>query len=280
MIFGVAMFFCIGLLGVGLIGLSRPAENILSIPFSLIQRASAGVVRNVNTFLRTAGDFQNLERRNEELERALVNYQSEIVQLREIKAEYDRLTALMNYRSLNADQKTIVATVIGRDTTGLVRAISIDRGSRDGITVGMPVITELGLVGRVNRVAATSAQVQLIIDVNSFVNARLQTPAQDLAGPDNRTEGAVQGTPAGGLQMIFIPLNDAIQDGDSVVTSGLGGVFPRGILIGQITSKRLDDSQLFQSAEVRSLIDFTRLEMVMVITNFEAVETDFNRSAP
>jgi rod shape-determining protein MreC len=262
-IFGVAAFFCIVLLGISLAGILRPVESVASVPLNLLQEGASSISNRISDVMKTLGNLQNLEQRNAELERALVSFQAEIVELREIKADYQRLAALQNYRGVNTDRQYASATVIGRDTTGILRSISIDRGSRDGITAGMPVVTELGLVGRIARVSATSAQVQLITDINSYVNARLQI---------TRGEGSIQGTAAGGLRMIYIPLTDAVKDGDSVVTSGIGGKFPRGLVIGQVTSSRLDDSKLFQEATVRSLIDFNRLEIVLVITNFEPAD--------
>lgn len=262
-IFGVAAFFCIGLLVVSVAGLLRPVENLASVPLGLMQQVSSSVSRGVSDTLNTLADLQTMQRRIADLERALVNTTQEIVELREIKADYQRLAALMNYRGVDTKWQTVTATIVGRDPTGLRRTITIDRGTRDGIAPGMPVITELGLVGRVLRVGAVGSQVELITDVNSYVNARLQT---------TRSEGSIQGTPAGGLRMLFIPLNDVVNEGDSVVSSGIGGKFPRGLLIGQVTSVRIDDSTLFQEAQVRSLVDFARLEIVQVITNFEPID--------
>jgi rod shape-determining protein MreC len=262
-VFGVFSFVTLGIFLASLIGLLSPVESLVSVPLSLLQQAVSGITRQVSETLNTLADLQDLRRRNTELERALINFQAELVELRELRADYQRLAALQNFRGANPDKQFLAATVIGRDTTGLLRSIIIDRGSRDGVRVGMPVVTELGLVGRIYRVGATSSQVQLITDTNSFVNARLQL---------TRAEGAVQGTAAGGLRMLYIPLADDVRDGDSVVTSGIGGKFPRGITIGQVTSSRLDESKLFKEAQVRSLIDFNRLEIVLIITNFEPID--------
>lgn len=262
-VFGVFSFVTLGIFLASLIGLLSPVESLVSVPLTLLQQAVSGITRQVSETLSTLADLQDLRRRNTELERALINFQAELVELRELRADYQRLAALQNFRGANPDKQFLAATVIGRDTTGLLRSIIIDRGSRDGVRVGMPVVTELGLVGRIYRVGATSAQVQLITDTNSFVNARLQL---------TRAEGAVQGTAAGGLRMLYIPLADDVRDGDSVVTSGIGGKFPRGITIGQVTSSRLDESKLFKEAQVRSLIDFNRLEIVLIITNFEPID--------
>ncbi|PJF30408.1 MAG: rod shape-determining protein MreC [Candidatus Thermofonsia Clade 1 bacterium] len=262
-VFGVFSFVTLGIFLASLIGLLSPVESLVSVPLSLLQQAVSGITRQISETLNTLADLQDLRRRNTELERALINFQAELVELRELRADYQRLAALQNFRGANPDKQFLAATVIGRDTTGLLRSIIIDRGSRDGVRVGMPVVTELGLVGRIYRVGATSSQVQLITDTNSFVNARLQL---------TRAEGAVQGTAAGGLRMLYIPLADDVRDGDSVVTSGIGGKFPRGITIGQVTSSRLDESKLFKEAQVRSLIDFNRLEIVLIITNFEPID--------
>ncbi|MBO9310097.1 MAG: rod shape-determining protein MreC [Chloroflexi bacterium] len=262
-LFGVVSFIMLSIFFASLIGLLRPIESLASVPLSLLQQAASGIARQISETLGALADLQDLRRRNTELERALFNFQAELVELRELRADYQRLAALQNYRGANPDKQFLAATVIGRDTTGLLRSIIVDRGTRDGVRVGMPVVTELGLVGRVYRVGATSAQVQLITDINSFVNARLQL---------TRAEGTVQGTAAGGLRMLYIPLSDDVRDGDSVVTSGIGGNFPRGIAIGQVTSSRLDESKLFKEAQVRSLIDFNRLEIVLIITNFEPAD--------
>jgi rod shape-determining protein MreC len=262
-LFGVALFICVLLIGLSASGLLGPFESILSIPIGFAQSVISGGTYRVTNFVGEVSDYQSLQRRNEELERALINFQQEIVELREIKADYPRLAALVDFHNEHADKQFIAATVIGRDTTGLIRTITIDRGTRDGITIGMPVVTELGLVGRIYRVAATNSQVQLVIDPNSYVNARLQS---------SRGEGSIVGTASGDLRMTFIPLTDDVKDGDSVVTSGIGGKFPRGILLGQVLNSRLDDTKLFQEAQVRSLIDFSSLEIVLVITDFEPID--------
>src|SRR5262249_56863729 len=126
-----------------------------------------------------------------------VSFEQEIAKVGKIKADYPRRAALLDNKTANLDRQYLAATVIGRDTTGLLRSITIDRGTRDNLRVGMPVVTELGLVGRIYRVAATNAQVQLVTDQNSFVNARLQT---------SRSEGSVVGTASSELRMTFISL--------------------------------------------------------------------------
>jgi rod shape-determining protein MreC len=262
-VFGVAMFVCICLIAVSLAGFLAPVEGVASVPLNFVQQAVSSGVRRITDFFNNLADVQTLQERNADLEAALVNFQREIVELREIRADYDRLSELLRYVRANPEQATVAASVIGYNTTGLLRTIIINRGSRDGVAVGMPVVSPLGLVGRVYQVSATAAQVQLINDINSFVNARLQT---------TRATGTINGTASGGLILKFVQLVDEVAEGDSVITSGIGGNFPRGVLVGQVTNVRIDDSQLFKEAQVRSLVDFNRLEVVLVITGFEAID--------
>ena len=129
----------------------------------------------------------------------------------------------------------------------------------------MPVVTDLGLVGRVWRVTANNSQVQLITDSNSFISGRLQS---------NRAEGTIEGRglETGSLSLRFIPLEVEVVAGDLVYTSGLGGNFPADIPIGQVISVTNIESELSQEAQVSSLVDFSLLEQVLVITNFEPAD--------
>lgn len=265
--FGIALFVCVVLITLSVSGVLGPVQNLLAIPLSFVQHAVSGLADGIDNLSTQLAKLQNLQAENDALQRALVSYQAEIVQLREIKADYDRISALLNYKDRTGitARQYVPAAVIGRDTTGLLRTITIDHGQRDGLAIGMPVVTELGLVGRISNITSVSAQVLLITDTTSYVNARLQK-----ANPDSSVvEGSVEGTAGGDLRMTFIKLTDTITSDDLVVTSGIGGNFPRGLTIGQVTGSRLDDSKLFQEAEVRSLIDFNRLDTVLVITNFE-----------
>ena len=157
----------------------------------------------------------------------------------------------------------MTADVINVDQTGLRRTIIVNRGTRDGIRIGMPVMTSQGLVGRVLDVSANAARVLLVTDRDSAVSARLQT---------SRAQGSVRGQLSGNLRMTMIPLEASVQVGDLVITSGLGGNFPPDIVIGVVTSIRQFEFELFQEAEVTSLNNFDTLEFVLIITSFEPVD--------
>lgn len=259
----VALSVCVILVGASLTGRIAPIEGIAAIPLNFVTGIFNDVTQGVNTFVGDLAEVQELRQRNAELEEALARIQEETVELREIANDYQRLSDLLDYSSTALNQETLAAEVIHYDQNSLLRTIVINRGARDGITRGMPVVTGLGLVGRVIDVSANASRVLLITDPSSFVSARLQT---------TRAQGSVVGLLAGNLRMIMVPLDADVQEGDIVITSGLGGNFPPDIPIGQVTSVRQFEFELNQTAEVRSLIDFNTLEFVLVVTSFQPVD--------
>jgi len=262
LLFVIGVVFCVGLIVLSAAGLTGPVSGLLAIPLQWVEGAANSLVLRASGLAEGVLTIQQLQERNLSLETALAAYQAEIVELREIRHDYDRIAALLDYTRAREDEEYLVADVIGRDISAFTRVIFINRGARDGVTEGMPVVTEKGLVGRVTQVSANASQVLLITDPISAVNARLL---------NSSAEGSVLGQ-AGGLRMTYIDLNATLQEGDTAVTSGLGGNFPEGIIIGQVTSIRQFQFELFQEAEIRSLNDFDRLDTVLVITNFQPVD--------
>jgi rod shape-determining protein MreC len=260
----VCLVIAIGLIVSSRIGLLSPAEGLASTPLNFISGIFNRISLAVSGSVGDLADIETLKARNADLEEALVKFQSELVDLREIASDYQRLADLLDYTSTAKNQEYVTANVIANaDPNSLLRTIVIDRGARDGITVGMPVVTKQGMVGRILNVTANAARVLLITDPTSAISGRLQT---------TRAEGSIVGQLSGDLNMMFIPLDAIVQQGDLVITSGLGGNLPPDIVIGQVTSKRQFEFELYQEAVVRSLNNFDTLEIVLVITNFQPVD--------
>jgi rod shape-determining protein MreC len=251
------------LITLSIVGLLAPAESVAAVPLRFV----SGMFNQTSISLTQASSdlaqIRNLRSRVALLEETLAQFQAELVELREIESDYERLTELLDYTSIRTEQDFVTADVIDVDQSGQRRTVTINRGTRDGIRIGMPVVTEQGLVGRILQVSANASRVLLITDPTSAVSARLQT---------NRLEGTVIGQLSGNLRLTFIPLDTEINEGDLVVTSGLGGNFPPDIVIGQVTSIRQFEFELYQESQVRSLNDFNTLEFVLVITSFEPID--------
>ncbi|MFN8528120.1 MAG: rod shape-determining protein MreC [Anaerolineae bacterium] len=259
--FFVSLLIVVGLIIASRAGVLAPLENVFATPLNAISGAFQQMSLRFSNGLGDLAQIQSLQQRNAELETALARLQAEVVDLREINNDYNRLSELLDYTSNARTQQFVTADVIAVDQNSALRSIALNRGSRDGVAVGMPVVTPQGLVGRVTEVGANACRVLLITDVTSYVSARLQT---------TRAEGSVNGQVSGNLLMTYIALGENVRDGDIVLTSGLGGNFPPDLVIGQVTSVRTAD--LFQEAQVRSLINFDTLEIVLIMTNFQPID--------
>lgn len=259
----IALVVCGGLITLSAIGVFTPIEGIIATPLHWISGLFNRVGLTISGSVSELRELEDLRRRNAELEIELARLQGEVVELREIGSDYSRLAALVSYVSTRDDLEYVSANVINRDTARSLRTIAIDKGSRDGIRQGMAVVTENGLVGRILSVSSTWSRVELITSDDSFISARLST---------SREEGTVRGRSATSLRMEMLPLNANVVTGDLVLTSGLGGFLPPDLVIGQVESTRRFESEAEQTAEVRSLIDFNRLEIVLIITSFEPID--------
>ena len=256
---------CAGLIFLSATGALAPLEGIAAAPVNwvsgLMNRAGLILSGSVDE-LR---DMEELRAYNAELETALARLTAEVVTLRERSSDYGRIADLLNYVSTLDTETTEVVTgdVISRDTTSSLRTIVVNRGTRDGVQNGMAVISGQGLVGRVIQVSADAARVMLINSEASAISARLQ---------NTRTEGSVIGLAGGTIRMSMLDQDAQIEIGDLVITSGLGGNLPPDLVIGQVISTRQFESEIEQSAEVRSLVDFDSLEIVSIITSFEPAD--------
>jgi rod shape-determining protein MreC len=205
------------------------------------------------------GQINALERENEEL--------------REMEGEYQLLVDLFNRARQAPDYNRLTASVIGQDPNPALRSIVIDKGSAEGIRVGMPVESARGLVGQVYRTTPNSSQVVLITDSSSAIPARLGT---------SRATGILRGGGLGGVLTIeWIDLKHNIEVGEVVLTSGLGGRFPQDLVIGRVIEVDRREAELFQRAVVQPAADLDSLEIIFVITDFEPVDTSvFSQTEP
>jgi rod shape-determining protein MreC len=253
----------IGLVLLGQAGSLAPVRDLAYRAVSGVQSSLSTAFYNVRDFLTAPRNLQELIQANNQLEDRVAQLEAEVVTLREQAAEADQLKALLGAASSAPENRYMVAKVIGRDSNPFLHYLILDQGSNAGVRRGMPVVNENGLVGRITEVSATASKLQLITDPDSTINARIQ---------ESRAEGVLIGRPTGELELIYLSQDITVNVGEIVVTSGLGGGFPPEILIGRVVSVHRRDYELYQTAIIEPRSDFSRLEMVLVITNFEPVE--------
>jgi rod shape-determining protein MreC len=249
------------------LGLWAPIEDAAAKVTVPLQGAASAAVSGFGELTRTARDLRSLRQRNEELEAENARLLLENVRYRELEGEVALLRGLLDFAQVNPSLDVmgaqVAGRVIGRDPSNLRRYVTLNVGREASIARNMPVVTDRGLVGRVSEVGDGWSRVLLITDMSSVVNGLTQS---------TRASGLLQGQADGSLLMRNIPQRDTVSVGDTVFTSGLGGTFPRQILIGQITEVNQQDYDLYQSATVEPTVDFDHLELVLVITDFEPIE--------
>jgi len=246
-------------------GQLQPIEDLAQYIVGPVQRSVDSLVGGTADLFSTFRDARELRAENQQLQEENNQLVTENIRLKEFEAENVTLRDLLKFTRNNPNYTTLAADVIGRDPSPYLSTIIINVGENRGLKPGMPVITGgSALVGRVLQVNPRTAKVQLLEDVSSAVNAMIQS---------SRATGLVRGQPDGTLTMDFIPLEEKVQPGDIVLTSGLGGDLPRALVIGQLTGVARRDIDLFQSAALRPAVDLNRLEVVIVIANFEPLTT-------
>jgi rod shape-determining protein MreC len=252
-----------GLLFLALSGYLTPVFNLSLNPLISFQRWLSVRYISARDFLTTPREVTALQERNALLESQVSQLQTQLIVLEERLGEAQVCFALLDFGRTNPQYDYIAATVIGREISPFLQYIIIDKGTEDGIRFGMPVVTQQGLVGRVDAVIASAARIKLITDSTSVVNVRLQS-----AG----IEAQLIGSLTGDVSLDLIPLDENIEPGDVILTSGLGGNYPPNIFVGQVLSTQQRENALFQTATVQPIVNFASINAVLVVTNFEAVD--------
>ncbi len=219
-------------------------------------KVTAALFRGTRNLWRDYVDLRHLREENKHLQGEVAVLQRRVDQLKEQSLETQRLQRLLAMRE-SPRAGFLTARVVGKDATNWFKTILLDRGSQEGVRRNQPVLAPDGLVGRVVEVTPTSAKVQLLTDPVSAVGGLVQR---------TRVTGIVSGNLGAGARVRYLPLLADVVVGDEVVTSGMGGVFPKGIPVGRITAVERRSGALFQEASLQPLADLGRLEEVMILT--------------
>ena len=228
---------------------ARMAGNLVSAPFNAV-----GNIFGNLTASRAALD--ELEAENAELT-------ARVAKLAEYQATSERLEKLLDLQSTYNLQST-AARIIGQSSDAWSDTVTIDKGSLDGISVNMPVTNSTGVIGQVIEVAPNASTVRLLTDEGSGVSAMIQ---------DTRAQGMVQGQPDGTLRMDYVSVDADVKEGDIIITSGIGGVYPKGLPIGTVASVTKNSNDVYYTIIVSSASRTESNEEVLVITSLTEEQT-------
>lgn len=236
-----------------------PLRNVVLQVTTPVQWAVSGVVTSIGDAVGGFQDLGRLREENRRLTQELDDLRARVVRLQEAEIENRGLREQLGFKQAYPAYDLLPAEVVGRDPSNYLQYVQVDKGTTDGVRVGTVAVAPQGLLGRVVAVGSNFSRILLVNDTTSSVNVLLQS---------SRASGVASGQFGGSLLMKYIPQGEVVRVSDMVLTSGLGGNFPKGLVVGQVTQVRQKDIELFQEAVVESLIDFRRLEVVYLIRNF------------
>ncbi len=243
-----------------------PVENVTLNVTAPVQSALHDVTRPVADWVNNLTDASGLSSENQKLRAENERLTNELARAREAAVQQQNQADLDAVRKQFPNDTFLDASVVSRDTSNVRSVVAIDRGKSDGVKEGMIVVTEgRSLVGTVTKALNDYAWVTLITDPKSAVSALVQ---------ESRAEGVVAGNYDGALNMEFVGQGAAVKQGDFVLTSGVGGGYPAGIVIGRVSTVQKTDQDLFQNVRVEHLASLSSLDHVLVLTSFTPIRLE------
>jgi rod shape-determining protein MreC len=236
-------------------GIERIAIAIVA-PFQEIVTRTIIFTRNI---WQSYFYLVNVSEENQLLKKRLNQALEENNQGRELELANTRLRNLLNFQK-TITGRFVAAQIVGKDPSVWFKTVIIDKGKTDGVDEGFPVVMSQGIVGQVIEVSDHYAKVMLIIDRNSAVDALVQR---------SRARGVIKGESTDKCRLDYVLRKYDVRSGDTVISSGLDGVYPKGLLIGQVSDILKNDSDIFQEIAVTPFIDFEKLEEVLVVLDLE-----------
>lgn len=230
-----------------------------SIAVSVFSPVQVFINRSVNKLNKIWVNYLslvNVEEENIILKKEIEKLKAGKSRFLEIEKQYSRLLELLNFKK-NISSNTVLAEIISNDLNSWFKIVVANKGANSGIKKGMAVVSAVGLVGRTIEVNSNTSKILLLTDFRSAVDALIQR---------TRGRGVIRGKNSNIFEMKYIPLNADIKVGDRVISSGLGGVFSKGFLIGTISKIKKKKQSLFQEAEVIPDRDLSEIEEVFIIT--------------
>jgi len=233
----------------------NPVEQFVVEVTAPFQRTLVGTIRVAERIWLKYFDLVDLGNENLRLRREIDALKMENDRNRERMATHERLRELLQFKN-TMDWPAVAAQVIGRDPTGWFESVIIDKGRNSGLKINMPVVNAAGVVGHLVSVSPNYSKVLLIVDQNSAVDCLVQR---------SREKGIVKGISPGKCKMDYVLKTGDVTPGDRVVTSGLGGVYPKGLPVGEVLGVKDNPGEFFKDIQVKPRVDFAKLEELLVL---------------
>jgi len=259
----VVLLACL-IAGVTLAGGTSPLTSAVTTVFAPLQRGCAYIAEQFQDFRGGFVSADSYKDRVEELEQQVAEYQSKLVDYEKLQKQVESYEKFLGVKEKNPDFQFAVGTVIGRDAADAFGSFVLNCGSSDGVSVGDPVISGEYLIGLVCEVTPTTCTVLSVCDPK--VNAAAYEIRTGEAG---YTETTAKLGVQGKLKLTGLSRSTAVASGGIVCTSGVGGVYPRGLIIGTVTAVEKEAGDISYYAEIQPEIDLSEVQDAFVITDFE-----------
>lgn len=252
------MFFFIVVLILILLVPSKISQTTNNFILKVSQPLTSGMVKageSIAGTLSIFGEISNLRKENRRLAEDIIKAKVDSTKLEELEQENTSLKEALEYKEAHPEMKLLLAEIIGLDPTNFYDSLVLNKGSNDGVSDGMAVVYLGVLVGKIDQVTPDTSRVVLITSRDSIVQVMLES---------SRTTGILKGG-ISGMTLENIPLDTPIAESESIITSGLGGKLPKGIFVGSAGSEVSAKSDIFKTIEVKSPINFSKLENLFII---------------
>lgn len=234
-------------------------ENLVGVIIKPITGAVTSVVNTIRNSITGLAEIGSLKETNQMLNQQIITLRAQIREVEALIQENERLREMLDFKDTHSEFDLIGCSVIGKSPDNTSSVFTINKGSENGIIRNMPVVTSKGLVGQIIEAGSGWAKVMPLNDQRSSVSILV-----------NRTRDT--GILKGGISFEitgFVSPEAAIVEGDDIVTSGMGGIYPKGLYVGKITGISTGDRQLLKSIKVEPAVDFDKLEEVFVLKHVE-----------
>ena len=250
-------------------GISSSVSTVVSPLQKIVYNINSRVKETVDFFL----NFSEVKLENEELKKKNTKLANELIEYESLKDEVERLREALNFTESKNNYKYVGVNIIGYSGNSLSDGYIIDKGSNDGIDKNMVVVSSKGLVGKVTKVSSNFAIVQSILNENIAVAVMDQQTRE--------ATGVLQGLSDkkdNNMTVVYnLPISSDVKEGDIIITSGLGKIYPKEIPVGTVVSVEEDNVRVMKSAVVEPFVNFNEVEELFVVipnSNIDEIEYD------
>lgn len=251
---------------------TKGIESMAGDTLNPIQRVAYNMNRGLKDFVDIILNFSSVRAENKELVKENEELKNKLTEDSDLKEENERLKSLLELKNQNENYNYVATNIIAYAGSGVVDGYVIDKGSNDGIKKNMVVVAGSGLVGQVSTVGKNWSVVQTIINENINVSVMIESTRENtgiLQGYANNSNEYL-------LRVSNLPIDSQVEEGDQIITSGLGMLYPKEIRVGEVISVEEDKVKVMKTAIVRPSVDFNKLEELCVIVPKDTTEIKYN----